>query len=98
MQSGLLVVRRIEQPEAFDVAVGTSLDPRDHVVATLRDEQVTEARLALEVLLDGGAVADSRDCRHVAVGALPDREDAGFDGESRDPDRVAGGRAPTEWT
>ena len=74
------------------------LDPRD---ARRRRgcvaEQVGEALLQLQVLLDrhaaGGSCVRAGD---LAVLGLEQREEAGLDGQPRELDRVGGRRAPAE--
>ena len=50
-----------EQAEAADVAIGASLDARDHFAAQLGLEQVRKALLRAQVLLHGHLPADLRD-------------------------------------
>jgi hypothetical protein len=65
------------------------LDAGDHVGARLRLEQVREALLQAQVLLDRALAADLRDPGDLAVAGLEDREDARLLRQPRDLDRVA---------
>ena len=69
--------RLAEQAEAADVAIRASLDAGDHLAAQLGLEQVREALLRAQVLLDGHLPADLRDAvrspsRASNTGKMPD--------------------------
>ncbi len=101
-REGLVHQRRspvcAEQPEAADVAVCAGLDAGDDVGVRLGLEQMREALLRPEVVLDGYLAADLRDAAHLAVAGLEHGEYARLLREPRDPDRVLRRAPPAERT
>src|SRR6185369_6468149 len=87
---------RIEEPITTDVAVGVLLDARDDRGIWHLAEQVREAPLRPEVVLDRGLPADFRHRGNFPVHRLVNGEQTGFLGEARDPDRLLGSMAPSE--
>ena len=85
-----------EKSESFDVAVGASLHLRDDFVAPLGLEEVREALLRAQVVLDRHLPADLRDRHDVAVLGLEDGEQPALGGEPSDLDRVARVAAPAQ--
>src|SRR3954471_9619171 len=86
----------VEQPEAADVAVGFGLQLRQHLGVALRAEQVCEASLRPQVLLDRLAPLDLRAPGRLAVLGLEHRKDAGLARQPGELDRVVARRAPAE--
>ena len=91
--------RALEEAVAGDVAVGHRLQSSDDVRpgrVPLRVEEVCEAALQAQVLLDRGRPADGRRAHDLAVLRLEDREEARLGREPGDLHRVARSRAPPE--
>ena len=77
--------------------VGASLEPRDHIVLADRLEQVRIPALSSKIVLDRSLAPDLRDRRHLTVRPFEHREEACLARETRDRDRLAGGRSPAQW-
>src|SRR5512139_506817 len=85
-----------EESEPVDVVVGSGLDPRDDVRTGVLPEQVREALLQLEVLLDRDLMPDLGDLGDLTVLGLEHRQEAGLLDEPGEPDRVLGGGPPAQ--
>src|SRR5215475_2028035 len=79
-----------------DVVRGDRLQPGNLLLAFFAYEKVREALLRLEIVLDRHSPADLAARNDEAVLGLEHREQAAFDGESREADRVVRGRSPAE--
>src|SRR5512137_2519555 len=94
--SSCLALRVVGQPIAADVAVRELLDALDDVESRWILEQVLEALLRPQVLLDRQLLLDLRDVLHRAVLGVEHGKETRLFREARDADRVGRRVAPAE--